>query len=147
MEGSWEGLLDIIGLNQDIRKKAELKALIEFPLAEPKTDLLINLFDYITSIYDFERFTILWWYEPSCINVKNISNPFTKIISKDDLKYLQELWERIAGDYILFLPEDFNTKVDTSDEEVFIGVCLTKYSQLLLKPPDANEVLYLCLTE
>ena len=31
MEGSWEGFLDIIGLNQDIRQKANLKALIEFP--------------------------------------------------------------------------------------------------------------------
>ena len=63
------------------------------------------------------------------------------------MKYLQDLWERIAGDYILFLPEEFNAKVDTSDEEEFIGVCLTKYSQLLLKTPDANEVLYLRLNE
>lgn len=147
MKGSWEGFLDIIGLNQDIRQKANLKALIEFPFGEPKTGLLINLFDYITSIYGSERFTILWWYEPSCINGKNISNRYTKIISKDDLKYLQDLWERIAGDYILFLPEEFNAKVDTSDEEEFIGVCLTKYSQLLLKTPDANEVLYLRLNE
>ena len=68
-------VLDIIGLNQDIRQKAELKTLIEFPLAEPKTDLLISLFEYITSIYGSEKCTILWWYEPSCINDKNISNP------------------------------------------------------------------------
>ena len=61
MKGSWEGFLDIIGLNQDIRQKANLKALIEFPFGEPKTGLLINLFDYITSIYGSERFTILWW--------------------------------------------------------------------------------------
>ncbi len=45
----------------------------------------------------------------------------------------------------MFLPEEFNAKVDTSDEEEFIGVCLIKYSQLLLKTPDANEVLYLYL--
>lgn len=36
MEGSWEGFLDIIDLNQDTRQKAELKTLIEFPLAQPK---------------------------------------------------------------------------------------------------------------
>ncbi|MFY0758857.1 hypothetical protein AB1K32_08265 [Metabacillus dongyingensis] len=134
-------------MNKDIRQKADLRVLIKFPLAEPKTDLLISLFDYITGIYDSEKCTILWWYEPNCINGKNISNPYTKIISKDDLKYLQGLWERIAGDYILFLPEEFNEKIDTSDEEEFIGVCLTKYSKLLLKTPDANEVLYLRLNE
>ena len=31
MEDSWEGFLDIIGLNQSIRQKANLKVLIEFP--------------------------------------------------------------------------------------------------------------------
>lgn len=147
MKGSWEGFLDIIGLNQDIRQKAELKTLIEFPLAEPKKDLLICLFDFLTGIYGTEKCTILWWYEPNCISGKDIINPYTKIISKDDLKYLQGIWERIGGDYILFLPEEFNTKVDTNDEEEFIGVCLTKYSQLLLKTPDGNEVLYLRLNE
>ncbi|MGD6831244.1 hypothetical protein ACQCT5_03715 [Sutcliffiella halmapala] len=147
MEGSWEGFLDIIGLSQDIRQKAELKTLMEFPLAEPEKDLLISLFDCITSIYGTQKCTILWWYEPSCINDKNIGNPYTKIISKADLKYLQDLWGRIAGDYILFLPEEFNAKVDTIGEEEFIGLCLIKYSQLLLKTPDANEVLYLYLNE
>ena len=63
------------------------------------------------------------------------------------MKYLQNLWERIAGDYILFLPEEFNMKNDTDDEEEFIGMCLIKYSQLLIKTPDANEVLYLNLNE
>ncbi|TYS58108.1 hypothetical protein FZC74_14040 [Sutcliffiella horikoshii] len=145
MEGSWEGFLDIIDLNQDTRQKAELKTLIEFPLAQPKKYLLIGLFDCITCIYGSEK--CIWWYEPSCINGKNIRNPYTKIISKADLKYLQGLWERIAGDYILFLPEEFNTKVDTIGEEEFIGVCLIKYSQLLLKTHDANEVLYLYLNE
>jgi hypothetical protein len=47
MRGSWEGSLDIIGLNQNIRQKAKLKVLIEFPLGDPKTDLLLNLFEYI----------------------------------------------------------------------------------------------------
>ncbi|UAL46438.1 MULTISPECIES: hypothetical protein [Sutcliffiella] len=55
MEGSWEGFLDIIDLNQDTRQKAELKTLIEFPLAQPKKDLLIGLFDCITSIYGSEK--------------------------------------------------------------------------------------------
>ncbi len=122
MEGSWEGFLDLIGLTQDIRQKTELKTLMEFPLAEPKPDLLISLLDCTRSIYGSEKCTIFWWYESSCIKGKNISNPFTKIISKDDLIYLQSLWERIAGDYILFLPEDFNAKFDTSDEEEFIGI-------------------------
>ncbi|MCG1020977.1 hypothetical protein [Sutcliffiella horikoshii] len=147
MECSWEGFLDIIGLNQDIRQKAELKTLIEFPLAEPKTDLLISLFEYIKCIFGSGKCTILWWYEPNSINGKSISNPYTEVISKDDLKFLQDKWHRIAGDYILFLPEEFNPNVDTNDEEDFIGVCLTKYSQLLLKTPDANEVLYLRINE
>ncbi|MGD6795977.1 hypothetical protein [Metabacillus indicus] len=145
MVGSWDGFLDVIGLNKDIRQKADLRVLIKFPLAEPKTDLLLCLFDYITGIYGSEKCTILWWYEPGCINGKNISNPYTKMISKDDLIYLQGLWERTAGDYILFLPEEFQGEIDTIDEEDFIGICLTKYTKLLLKTPDANEVLYLRL--
>ncbi len=47
----------------------------------------------------------------------------------------------------MFLPEEFNLKVETSDEEEFIGVCLTKYNQLILKTPDANEVLHLHINE
>lgn len=46
MEDSRAGFLDIIGLNQDIRQKANLKVLIESPLGEPKEELLLNLFDY-----------------------------------------------------------------------------------------------------
>lgn len=148
MEDSWEGFLDIISLNQDIRQKANLKVLIEFPLGEPKKELLLNLFDYITKIYGSNKCTILWWYEVHAPFVKKItSNPYTKIISKDDLKFLQDLWERIAGDYILFLPEEFELEIDVEDEEEFIGLSLIKYSQLLLKTPDANEILYLSLNK
>lgn len=140
MEGSWEGLLDIIGLNQNMRQKTNLKVLIEFPLGEPNKDLLLNLFDYTTEIYGSKRCTILWWYGERY--------PYTKIISKDDLKYLQNLWETIAGHYILFLPEEFDVKkIDVEDEEEFIGMSLIKYSKLLLKTPDANEVLYLSLSK
>ncbi|MFE7061774.1 hypothetical protein ACFVAD_06460 [Sutcliffiella sp. NPDC057660] len=60
MEGSWKRFLDIIDLNQDIRQRADLKTLIEFPLAEPKTDLLLSLFEYKTSFYGSEKCTILW---------------------------------------------------------------------------------------
>jgi hypothetical protein len=140
MEGSWEGLLDIIGLNQNIRQKANLKVLIVFPLGDPKTDLLLNLFEYIKKIYGSEKCTILWWYgEPY---------PYTKIISKDDLKFLQNLWDTIAGHYILFLPEDFDVdKIGVEDEEEFIGMSLVTHCQLLLKTPDGNEILYLNLNE
>ncbi|MGM0924770.1 MAG: hypothetical protein ACQEWW_26905 [Bacillota bacterium] len=147
MEDSWEGFLEIIGLNQDIKQKANLKVLIEFPLGEPKEELLLNLFDYIIKIYGSNRCTILWWFEVHSSYTKRTSNPYTKIISKDDLKFLQDLWERIAGDYILFLPEEFDLKINVEDEEEFIGMSLIKYSQLLLKTPDANEVLYLSLNK
>jgi hypothetical protein len=147
MSDSWEGFLDVIGLNQDIRQKAHLNVLLNFPLGEPKKELLQDLFDYITKIYGSEKCTILWWYEGSSPYPKLTSNPYTKIISKDDLKFLQLLWERIAGDYILFLPEEFDVKIDVEDEEEFIGMCLNQYSQLLLKTPDANEVLYLSLNK
>ena len=147
MEDSWEGLLDIIGLNQDIRQKANLKVLIEFPLGKPKKDLLLNLFDYTTKIYDSKKFTILWWdVEPNTYT--EIPNTCIKIINKDDLKYLQNLWDTIAGNYILFLPEEFDLKkIDVEDQEEFIGMSLIKYSQLLLKTPDGNEVLYLSLNK
>jgi hypothetical protein len=147
MSDSWEGFLDIIGLKQDIRQKANLNVLLDVPLGEPKEELLLNLFDYITKIYESEKCTILWWYEASSPSPKLTSNPYNKIINKGELKFLQLLWERIAGDYILFLPEEFDLKIDVEDEEEFIGRCLIHYSQLLLKTPDANEVLYLSLNE
>jgi hypothetical protein len=45
------------------------------------------------------------------------------------------------------LPEEFDVKIDVEDEEEFIGMCLNQYSQLLLKTPDAIEVLYLSLNK
>jgi hypothetical protein len=147
MQDSWEGFLDIIGLKQDNRQKAKLTVLLDLPLGVPKKGLILNLLDYITKLYESEKCTILWWYEANSPTHKLTSKPYTKIINKGDLIFLQLLWERIAGDYILFLPEKFDLKIDVQDEEEFIGQCLIHYSQLFLKTPDANEVLYLSLNE
>ncbi|MFB9760438.1 hypothetical protein [Ectobacillus funiculus] len=50
MEDSWEGLLDILELSQDVRVKAELNILLEFPLGYPKKPLLLKLYESIKKI-------------------------------------------------------------------------------------------------
>ncbi|MDN7245552.1 hypothetical protein [Planococcus shenhongbingii] len=125
--------------------------LMNFPFGEPKRELLRSLFDHITRIFGSEGCTILWWYDPFYsglpYNMKNTSKPHTRLISKNDMKFLQKLWEGIAGDYILFLPKDIDMKVEVEGEEEAIGLYLAKYAHLLLKTPDANEVLYLHIEE
>jgi hypothetical protein len=62
------------------------------------------------------------------------------------LEFLHYLWNRKAGHYLLFLPEEFDEKrKNIEDEEEFIGKCLAKYSQLILKTEDAYVALYLNL--
>lgn len=138
MTNSWEGFLDIIELDPNIRLRANLQILMDFPNGHPKESLLLSLLDKIEKIYGKKRCTILWW--------DNGRRIYTKIISKDDLSFLQYLWNKIAGNYLLFLPEEFDVKrTNIEDEEKFIGKCLAKYSHLILKTEDAYVALYLYL--
>ncbi|WP_088103061.1 hypothetical protein [Halalkalibacter urbisdiaboli] len=135
-----EGFLDIIGLERNTREKAKLKVLIENPSGEPNKEILSNIFDFIKKVYGTERCTILWW--------DGQTNPSTKIISLEDIEFLQNLWLRIAGNYLLFLPIQFDVEqIVQKDEEEFIGLILITYSHLILKSPDAYEVLYLTLNK
>ncbi|MCQ6275831.1 hypothetical protein JMM81_12800 [Bacillus sp. V3B] len=45
-----EGFLDIIGLDKNIRDKANLKVLIENPSGEPNKEILFNLFNFIKKV-------------------------------------------------------------------------------------------------
>ena len=135
-----EGVLDIIGLEKNTREKVKLKVLIENPSGEPNKEILFNIFDFIKKVYGTERCTILWW--------DGQTNPFTKIISVEDIEFLQNLWLRIAGNYLLFLPIQFDVEqIVQKDEEEFIGLILITYSHLILKSPDAYEVLDLTLNK
>jgi hypothetical protein len=88
--------LDIISLEKSTRKKAKLKVLIENPSGEPKKEILSNIFDFIKNVYGTERCTILRWDDQT--------NPSTKIIGAENMEFLQNLWLRFAGNYLLFLP-------------------------------------------
>ena len=135
-----EGFLDIIGLEIKTREKAKLKVLIENPSGEPNKEILFNIFSFIKEVYRTERCTILWW--------DGQTNPSSKIISEEDIEFLQNLWLRIAGNYLLFLPVEFDVKqISKKDEEEFIGLSLITYSQLILKSPDGYELLYLTLNK
>lgn len=98
------------------------------------------VYSTIEKIYGDKRCTILWW--------NNGGSLYSKIISKDDLDFLQYLWDKIAGNYLLFLPEEVDIKrTKVEDEEKFIGKCLEKYSHLILKTEDAYVALYLFLNK
>jgi hypothetical protein len=134
---SW---LDIIGLDKTTREKANLKVLFEEPSGEPKKYILINLFEYIKKAYGTDKCTILWW--------DGHLTPSTKIISLEDSEFLKDLWLKISGNYMLFLPIQFDVnRITVKDEEEFIGMVLTTYSHLILKSPDAYEILYLSLNK
>ena len=132
---SW---LDIIGLDKTSREKARLKVLFEEPSGEPKRHILFNLFEFIKKTYGTDNCTILWWDDLT---------PSTKIISIEDIEFLQDLWLRISGNYLLFLPVQFEVSITENDEEEFIGRTLKTYSHLILKSPDAYEILYLSLNK
>ncbi|MBU8880899.1 hypothetical protein BGM26_18270 [Bacillus sp. FJAT-29790] len=142
MTNSSDDFLNIIGLEENTRELAKLKVLIENPSGEPNKEILLNIFEFIKKIYGTEKCTILWWDR----DIQ--SNPSTKIISVEDIKFLHNLWERIAGNYLLFLPVQFDAnKFNQKDEEEYIGLSLITYSHLILKSPDGYEVMYLTLNK
>lgn len=144
MENSSEGFLDIIGLEEYTREQAKLKVLIDNPSGELNMEILLNIFEFIKKVYGTEKCSILWW------DWGVQSNPVTKIISVEDMEFLHNLWDRIAGNYLLFLPVEFDVKKFSQkekDEEEFIGLSLIAYSHLILKSPDGYEVFYLSLNK
>ncbi|QOY35256.1 hypothetical protein AWH56_021585 [Anaerobacillus isosaccharinicus] len=109
-------------------------------LKEPKRDILFNLFEFIIKEYGTDKCTILWWYGEK--------KPSTKIISIEDSEFLQDLWLKISGNYLLFLPLQFEVnRITEKDEGEFIGMILFTYSHLILKSPDAYEIVYLSLNK
>ena len=145
MDNLWEGLLDILELSEDVRERANLKVLMEFPLGYPEETLLLNLYESIKKLYESDsNFSIVWFKRSE--NNPDISNLYKKIAGKTDTKFIQHLWLFLSGNYILFLPKTFDVnKIGNGDEEVLIGKILSKYGQLLLKTPDGNEILHLYL--
>ncbi|WP_342045055.1 hypothetical protein [Bacillus sp. OTU530] len=134
MKDSWEGLLDILELSQDVRVKAELNVLLEFPLGYPKKQLLLKL-------YGSDDYFSIVWFKQSAHN-PNISYLNKKVVSKNETKFIENIWLTLAGNYILFLPKSFDSnKIGSGDEEELIGKILSTYGQLFLKTPDGNEIL------
>ena len=143
MEDSWEGLLDILELSQDVRVKAELNILLEFPLGYPKKPLLLKLYESIKKLYGSDDYFSIVWFKQSAHN-PNISYLHKKVVSKNETKFIEDIWLTLAGNYILFLPKSFDiNKIGSGDEEELIGKILSTYGQLFLKTPDGNEILYI----
>lgn len=145
MEDSWEGLLDILELSENDRKRANLEVLMEFPLGYPEKTLLINLYESIIKLYGRDsNFSIVWFKRSD--DDPDISNLYKKIVGTNDIKFIQDFWLCLSGNYILFLPKTFDiNKIGSGDEEKIIGKILSKYGQLLLKTPDGNEILHVYL--
>lgn len=145
MADSWEGLLDILDLTQGVRERAHLNILMEFPRGNPKNQLLLVLFESINRLYWQDNYTTLAWFTQSPYNT-SLFYLNTRIVRKEDIKFIQDLWLRLSGNYILFLPQSFDkNKVGKGDEEAQIGMILSQFGQLLLKTPDGNEILHLFL--
>lgn len=139
MTPPWEVFLDIIGLQQAERSHAHLETIAEFPNGYPEKSLLLSLLEQIEQIYGNEEFAVVW--------MNNGSRIYKKISNKQDVKKIACLWVRIAVNYMLFLPSDaIVEKGRVEDEEQFIGQCLEKDKQLVLKTEDAYVVLHLQLT-
>ena len=138
MAPPWESYLDVIGLQPTDRLHAQLKIIADFPDGYPEKSRLSDLLEQIEKIYGDEKFVVMW--------LNNGSRIYKKIASKKDHEKIACLWERIAGNYILFLPYDaIVEKGKVQDEEQFIGQCLKRYKQLVLKTEDAYAVLLLQL--
>lgn len=147
MDDSWEGILDILGLSQNIRLRANLKVLMEFPLGDPKKSLLLELYESIKKLYGPDNYFSIVWFKESKNN-PDISYLNKKIVGKDETKFIQNLWLTLSGNYILFLPKTFDINIiGNGDEEQLIGMILSTYGQLLLKTPDGNEILFLYLNK
>lgn len=139
MTPPWEGFSEIIGLQQADRPHVLLETIAEFPDGFPEYCHLIALLEKIELIYGKEEFAVVW--------MNNGGRIYKKIASKQDVKKIACLWEKIAGNYMLFLPSDAIVEIGrVEDEEQFIGQCLEKYKQLILKTEDAYVVLHLQLT-
>ncbi|MDQ6418734.1 hypothetical protein RB620_04705 [Paenibacillus sp. LHD-117] len=148
MADSWEGILDILELSQNVRAKANLKVLKEFHLGYPEESLLLELYEFMKILYELEDnyFSIVWFEQSQ--NNPDISYLKKKLVGKDDVKFIQNLWLTLSGNYILFLPKTFDTNIiGNGDEEEVVGRILSAYGQLLLKTPDGNEILYIYLNK
>ncbi len=145
MGDSWEGLLDLIELSEHVRLRSNLNVLMEFPLGDPTEPLLLELYESIKRLYGPDNFFSIVWFKRSK-NDPDISYLAKKIVGKDETKIIQYLWLSFSGEYIVFLPRTFDINtIGSGDEEELIGKLLIKNGQLLLKTPDANEILYLYL--
>lgn len=138
MAPPWESYLDVIGLQPAERLHAHLKIIAEFPDGYPENSRLLDLLEQIEKIYGNEEFVVMW--------LNNGSRIYKKIVSKEDVEKIACLWEKIAGNYILFLPRHaIVERGKVQDEELFIGQCLKRYKQLVLKTEDAYVALLLQL--
>jgi len=120
------------------RSRAQIETIAEFTNGYPEKSRLLDLLEQIEQLYKNNEFTVVW--------LNNGGLLYTKIANKEDISKISCLWERIAGNYMLFLPH--NAVVDKKrvlDEEEFIGKCLEKHGQLVLKTEDACVVLFLQL--
>lgn len=130
--------MDIIGLEAAERSRAHVETIAEFPNGYPDEPRLLHLFKQIENLYGNTEFAVIW--------LNNGNYVYLKVANKQDVAKIACLWERISGNYLMFLPHDaVIDKGRVVDEEEFIGVCLKRHKQMVLKTEDAYVVLFLQL--
>lgn len=149
MEVTWKILLDDIKLPYEIRKVADLIILEDFPLGFPQKIQMTKIANYIkTFLKNKEGFVIT---KPNSI-VMDLSGSsklehYSETIALDSISMLRDMWVREAGEYLLMLPDQFIPNEVDFDSEEMIGRILIKAKRLLLKTPDGDKLLYLCISD
>lgn len=148
---SWEDLLDELSLPSNVRTDASLTVWREFPLGFPKKSELNELIRGVMTLLQTEKLLNVVTFEESQSNL-NLNSCICRTICLDNMVVLRELWQRLAGNYILILsdklvPNEFcyEGEFGYSEEEKIIGYILLKTKKLLLKTPDGNELLHLTI--
>lgn len=147
MKNSWEGLLDLFEIPSNLRKRTVLEVWQRFPTGHPKYRDLYYLYNSIKELfYSKDKFILAWFEEVN--NSPGFSYLKTKIICRENISFIRNMWDELAGLYILFLPGNF--KGDTlgiGDEDTIIGEVLCKNRKLLLKTPDGQELLLIYIDD
>lgn len=143
----WIKLLDELSLVETVRNSSNLVTWKKFPIGFPKKKELPELKNEIRNLLSNPKHLTLidFYYDGNYYRCNSIVISCDKL---EDMYKFRDLWLRLAGNYIVILPNKAIVKnfyEGTSDEEI-IGKFLMTEKKLLLKTPDGYELLYLFLS-
>ena len=142
MESNWGDFLNIINIDENSRKSEKLTIPLEFHLGDLEQNDFENLLDILKEIYNVNDFYAAWFKDlPGSSELS-----FLEMLSfnNNSFEIIQDLWYQLLGNYLLFFPKSFLSFINEPGvEEDIIGKILCMGKILLIKTPDANEVLLL----